>query len=197
MYSKIDKISAALLSLTLLSLCLFFYCLYFPSKAQATALQNQIQLAKLSIEEFPVKVQNQIRLQNEIDAREKYLSENRDCIPAENNLHSILEQVTVLAKRSRIEIIRLEPRKMIKHQSYLEIPFQFDLAGSTQMIQQFLFELERQQRLFKIEKISLSGKSNRSDQNIIGEMNISIYTFYEDSIDNSDNNSSQQSRLPI
>lgn len=197
MFSKIDKISLILVSISLLSLIVFFCCVYFPGKDQVNLLRNQIQLAKLSIDEFPIQVQNQQRLQKDIQDRNRFLQVNHTRVPSQADVHAILQQIALLAKHNNVEIIRLEPGSIIEHRCYHELPFQMEISGSTYAVQQFLYSLELQERLFKIENISLSGKSDRSQQDIMGEMNISIYTFYEESNDIMDNDSSSQRKLPI
>lgn len=76
-------------------------------------------------------------------------------LPPKSQMHKVLEQVTVLAKKNGLDAKAIKTLAKKENSGYVEQPLTMELYGNFESLYSFLLELERLPRIMKVRKLDL------------------------------------------
>ena len=99
-------------------------------------------------------------------------------LPPTSEIHTVLENVTVIAQRRGLIPKTIRTLKRTKNSGYIEQPLKMELHGDFNSYYSFLLDLEKLDRITKIRELSLKKKMKREGQI---EATFVISIFFRDS----------------
>jgi Tfp pilus assembly protein PilO len=169
----------------------FIFAVYRPMQKACSEAQREIAAADQSIRDIPLRLAELKSLEDEIRLREEYLQQHHQLIPENADLHSVLRQVTNLARNSNLSVSRLEPMPPVEYESYRVVPFRVSFTGDFRGVATFAKGLESCGRLFSIEEIALNAADDKRPLGTSGDMYFSVYARRAEISDSTENNTSQ------
>lgn len=169
---------------------MFAFGVYLPGKKASAKVIQQISAAEDSIREIPVRVAELQMHKRLIAERHEFLRMNHDLVPDDVDLHTVLRQVADLARNCKVSVSRLEPATAPTQESYETLAFHLSFSGDFRGIIAFLNGLERSDRLFKIEELTLSREKAQVKRLTEGEMYFHVYARRDDDSESDENNAS-------
>ncbi len=95
-------------------------------------------------------------------------------LPKHHEIHRVLEQVTKIAERHRLDTRLFKTLKPHPLAAYSEQPIELEVAGNFNAYYQFLLELEKLPRITKVKNMDLA-KNKDDEGHMEATMNVSIY----------------------
>ena len=94
-------------------------------------------------------------------------------LPAEHEIHKVLDQVTKIADRQSLETKLFETQAVKPFAKYWEQPIKMEVSGDFDAYYAFLLSVEKMQRITRIKELELTGQGN--DGIITAKFVISIF----------------------
>lgn len=98
-------------------------------------------------------------------------------LPPSSEIHTILENVTLIAQRHGLTPKTIKTLKNEENRGYIEQPLEMELDGNFNSYYSFLLELERLDRITKIRELKLKKKSKSEGQT---EAKFVMSIFFQD-----------------
>lgn len=98
-------------------------------------------------------------------------------LPPSSEIHTVLENVTLIAQRHGLTPKTIRTLKNEKNRGYIEQPLELELDGNFNAYYAFLLELEKLDRITKIRELSLKKKSKQEGQT---EARFIMSIFFQD-----------------
>ena len=95
-------------------------------------------------------------------------------LPKHHEIHRVLEQVTKIAERHRLETRLFKTLKPQPFAAYSEQPIELEVGGNFDAYYQFLLELEKLPRITKVKDMDLT-KNKDNEGAMEATMDLSIY----------------------
>lgn len=165
---------------------LFTFVVYLPGLKSKQQLNQEIETYHQKISAIPDKVKQLEDLQTQLDQRIAFIDRHRQRIPAGKDSHQVLQRIALLAKTASLTVSELNPGELEEHATYFRQPFQLSITGSYSGLLQFLNDLDKEQRLFTINQVSVTQQDGGSAGFIKGNINLSVYALHENQRDYSD-----------
>ena len=169
---------------------MFAFGVYLPGKQASAKVVQQISAAEESIREIPARVAELQMHERAIAERHEYLRKTKSLVPDDIDLHAVLRQVADLAQNCNISVSRLEPANAPTDQSYETLAFHLSFSGDFRGIIAFLNGLEKSDRLFKIEELTLAREKAQGKRLTEGEMYFHVYARRNDDSESNEKNAS-------
>ncbi|MCK4999884.1 MAG: type 4a pilus biogenesis protein PilO [Anaerohalosphaera sp.] len=99
-------------------------------------------------------------------------------LPPKSEIHTVLEDITVIAKNQGLTSKSIRTLKQKTYEGYIEKPLKMELSGDFSSYYSFLLELEKMDRIAKIQELSLKKKSKHEGQT---EAVFVVSVFFQDS----------------
>lgn len=99
-------------------------------------------------------------------------------LPPTNEIHKVLEQVTVIAQKKGLQPKTIRTLKPTSNNGYVEQPLKMELEGDFNSFYSFLLELEKLDRIMKFRELKLDKQSK-----VEGQMsaNLVVSIFFQHS----------------
>ncbi len=152
--TKREKILVLLFTI-ILPIFLFYKIYYIPSKTKIKLIEEDIKKLELEIAKLEDFVKREKEVEREVKNRKNFLEEIKNILPTEEEIPQLLKQVSEIAKKNKLEILRFTPRQEVKHNYYNIIPFDLELKGYFYDILKFLNEVENLPRLVTLTDIEV------------------------------------------
>ncbi len=95
-------------------------------------------------------------------------------LPAQHEIHKVLEQVTKIAKKQNLDTRLFKTLKSKPFATYSEQPIEMEVYGDFDSFYQFMLDLEKMPRITKINKMKLE-KDEDKEGNMSVAFTLSIY----------------------
>jgi len=152
--TKREKILIILITIVV-PLFLYYKFYYLPSKAKINHIKEDIKKLELEIAKLESFVKREKIIESEVEKRKKFLDEIKSILPTEKEIPQLLKNVSELAKKHKLEILRFTPRQEERKDYYNIIPFDMELKGYFYDIIKFLNEVESLPRLVTLNNIEV------------------------------------------
>lgn len=165
---------------------LFTFVVYLPGLKNKQELNKEISAIQQSISEIPAKVKQLETLHQELKQRQSFIQRLSQRIPVDRDTHQVLQRVALLAKKADLTVNELNPGDTVKHETYLQQPFQLSISGPYSGLVDFLNGLDKEERLFTISSVTLTKQDEQPEGFIRGTIGLSVYVFRDNQRDFSD-----------
>ncbi len=139
------------------------------AEQQTNIKTNQVKLDKL--QKAKVTLDD---LNNEVDDLAEAVSFFEDKLPAQDEIYSVLKQVTKIANKQNLKTQRFKTAKVKPLSQYSEQPIEMEVYGNFDSYYQFLIEIEKLNRITRIKKMKLV-KDDTNEGNMNAKFTLSIY----------------------
>ena len=153
----------------------FVFSYYLPGHRSNRTLRAEIAAAQSDVQLVPAKVAEVEGLQRHLASSAEYLGRMERLLPENSDLHSVVRQVSELARQADLQITRLEPSAPEALQSIQRIPVHLSFRGNFRGITDFLHGLETHPRLFNVDELSLTAATDKDGEDTLADMNFSVY----------------------
>lgn len=113
-------------------------------------------------------------LNKEVDKLQGAVSFFHNKLPKHHEIHHVLEQVTKIAEKHRLETRNFKTDKPISGPAYSEQPIEMEIFGNFNSYYQFVLDLERLPRITKVREMELK-KDKDQEGKMSAKMKMSIY----------------------
>ena len=135
----------------------------------------EVQRAKLNeLERATVAAED---LSEQLKKIEEAIAVFESKLPPSSEIHTVLENVTLIAQRHGLTPKTIRTLKDEKNRGYIEQPLELELDGNFNAYYAFLLELEKLDRITKIRELSLKKKSKQEGQT---EARFIMSIFFQD-----------------
>ncbi len=117
-------------------------------------------------------------LNEQLEQMEDAINYFESKLPPTSEIHTVLENVTVIAQRRGLIPKTIRTLKRTENSGYIEQPLKMELHGDFNSYYSFLLDLEKLDRITKIRELSLKKMLNREGQI---EATFVISIFFQDS----------------
>ena len=117
-------------------------------------------------------------LNEQLEQMEDAINYFESKLPPTSDIHTVLENVTVIAQRRGLIPKTIRTLKRTENSGYIEQPLKMELHGDFNSYYSFLLDLEKLDRITKIRELSLKKKMKREGQI---EATFVISIFFQDS----------------
>lgn len=183
--------------LTIIGLALlvagFMFAVYVPGKKACATSKRDIRAAQQMISDIPVRVAELEALANDVRKRGQYLQTALPLLPVDADLHSVVAQVSDLARKADLAEGAFEPLAAVKHKTYQVSSFRFSFSGQFRGIVAFLSGLENSDRLVTVDELSLTSSGQDRLGSLEGAVIFSVYARSAGLADSAENNASSSS----
>ena len=135
-----------------------------PANEQLAQQRVQMEAKRAKLQELAKATADSEDLNTRLEEMEKAIAEFESKLPPSNEIHTVLENVTLIAQRHGLtpKTIRALPCK--NNRGYIEQPLEMELQGNFSSYYAFLLELERMDRITKIRKLELKKNDKEEGQ---------------------------------
>lgn len=172
--TKREKILLLIITIVL-PVFLFYKFYYLPSKRKINLIQEDIKKLELEIAKLETFVKREKVVENEIEKRKKFLEEIKNILPTEQEIPQLLKNVSEIAKKHKLDILRFTPHPEEKRDYYNVIPFDMELKGYFYDILKFLNEVETLSRLVILKNIEFLPQ--QKDEKIVIKGSFETYKY--------------------
>ena len=96
------------------------------------------------------------RLNWEIDLVARQITQSEPLLPKQIDLDAFLEQLGDLAANAQVRVEKFTPHPLVAQRLYRELPLEVSLSGPFLSIYNFLFQLERGNRLSRVDRLAIT-----------------------------------------
>jgi len=139
------------------------------SQARSEIEEKQSRLREL--DETSAKIQD---LGEAIETGREAISIVEAKLPSVQNVDEVLRQVWKIARRHQLVIRKVEPKKRVSAQQYMELPISVELEGNFDGFYEFLSDLEQLPRLTRMKELSIK-RLEQNDGSVEAKFMLSIY----------------------
>ncbi|KPK77217.1 MAG: hypothetical protein AMJ79_04020 [Phycisphaerae bacterium SM23_30] len=102
-------------------------------------------------------------------------------LPQHHEIHRVLEQVTKIVKRHRLETKSFKTLKPQMMAAYAEQPIKMEVGGDFNAYYQFLLELEKLPRITKVKDMKLEKTENKEFKGLM-KSDMELVIFFDESV---------------
>jgi len=173
----------------------FVFAFYLPESKTRARLEQEIRATEASIRDIPVRLAETAALEAQAAKTREAVTQLQKRVPGEADVHHMIQQVTALARRTQLQVSRIEPLAPAPQQAYQKLSFRMNFGGAYGNILKFLQGLEKQERLFTIDELATTKRSANSGKTVECDMVFSVYVTHTEKSDFTENNG-KSSRVP-
>ncbi|MGC9017173.1 MAG: type 4a pilus biogenesis protein PilO [Caldimicrobium sp.] len=172
--TKREKVLLVLVTI-ILPFFLFYKFYYLPLKEKINNLKEDIKKIELEIAKLENFVKREKAIEEIVRNRKKFLEEIKIFLPTEKEIPQLIKNVSEIAKKNKLEILRFMPRQEERQNYYNVIPFDMELKGYFYDILKFLNEVEKLSRLVTLKNIEFSPQAK--EEKIIIKTSFVTYVY--------------------
>ncbi|PMP69002.1 MAG: hypothetical protein C0190_00705 [Thermodesulfobacterium geofontis] len=172
--TKREKVLLVLVTI-ILPFFLFYKFYYIPLKEKINNLKEDIKKIELEIAKLENFVKREKAIEEIVRNRKKFLEEIKIILPTEKEIPQLIKNVSEIAKKNKLEILRFMPRQEERQNYYNVIPFDMELKGYFYDILKFLNEVEKLPRLVTLKNIEFSPQAK--EEKIIIKTSFVTYVY--------------------
>jgi len=172
--TKREKVLLVLITI-ILPFFLFYKFYYISSREKINLIKEDIKKLDLEIAKLENFVKREKAIEEEVRNRKKFLEEIKIILPTEKEIPQLLKNVSDLAKKNKLEILKFTPRQEERQNYYNVIPFDMELKGYFYDILKFLNEVEKLSRLVTLKNIEFSPQAK--EEKIIIKTSFVTYVY--------------------
>ncbi|MGC9141408.1 MAG: type 4a pilus biogenesis protein PilO [Caldimicrobium sp.] len=172
--TKREKVLLVLVTI-ILPFFLFYKFYYIPLKEKINNLKEDIKKIELEIAKLENFVKREKAIEEIVRNRKKFLEEIKIFLPTEKEIPQLIKNVSEIAKKNKLEILRFMPRQEERQNYYNVIPFDMELKGYFYDILKFLNEVEKLSRLVTLKNIEFSPQAK--EEKIIIKTSFVTYVY--------------------
>lgn len=172
--TKREKVLLVLVTI-ILPFFLFYKFYYIPLKEKINNLKEDIKKIELEIAKLENFVKREKAIEEIVRNRKKFLEEIKIFLPTEKEIPQLIKNVSEIAKKNKLEILRFMPRQEERQNYYNVIPFDMELKGYFYDILKFLNEVEKLPRLVTLKNIEFSPQAK--EEKIIIKTSFVTYVY--------------------
>lgn len=135
-----------------------------PANEHLTKQRVQMDSSRAKLAELKRATAASEDLNLNLEQMEKAIQEFESKLPPSSEIHTVLENVTLIAQRHGLVPKMIRTLKTTSNQGYIEQPLEMELHGNFNAYYAFLLELERLDRITKIRQLELKKKSKYEGQ---------------------------------
>ena len=145
-----------------------------PANEHLTKQRVQMEASHDKLEELKHATAASEDLNKSLEQMEKAIKEFESKLPPSSEIHTVLENVTLIAQRHGLTTKTIRTLKTSSNQGYIEQPLEMELDGNFNAYYAFLLELERMDRITKIRQLELR-KSDKQEGQTQAKFIMSIF----------------------
>lgn len=151
--------------LVLFVIAIYFYVLFLPSLKTIKALSPQIKTVKQQLGLIQTDENNTLNFKSQIESQSTKLKVYQKKLPTEEEIPTLLEELSRLAKDTNIQIIAIKPKRSQKttenvSEIYVELPIDIIAKSGYHQLGHFINKLENADRFLKIKNIKIVASSD-------------------------------------
>ncbi|QDT94558.1 type IV pilus inner membrane component PilO [Gimesia algae] len=158
---------------------LFTFVVYLPGLKSKQQLNQEIDEFHEKISAIPTKVKQLEELHQQLNQRIAFIDRLSRRIPVSKDSHQVLQRVALLAKTASLTVSELNPGETEEHATYTRQPFKLSITGQYAGLLQFLNDLDKEERLFTVNQVSVIKQDGDSTGLIKGSVDLSVYALRE------------------
>lgn len=167
----------------------FVFGIFVPGNEKNQELSDLLQQREREILEIPVRMAELDHLKRELDRRRDFLRDSRSAIPAQANDHQIIRELHHASELSGLQLSQIGPEIPTQHSEYSSLPISLTFRGSFQQVAEFLRLLEQDQRVLKVNVLSILRVDGQFAGNVEGHVDVIAFACpvdFDDSAGNAD-----------
>jgi len=145
-----------------------------PANELLTKQRVQMESSRTKLDDLKRATAASEDLNLQLEQMEKAIQEFESKLPPSSEIHTVLENVTLIAQRHSLTPKTIRTLKTTSNQGYIEQPLEMELDGNFNSYYAFLLELERMDRITKIRKLDLK-KQSKYEGNTEAKFVMSIF----------------------
>lgn len=151
-----------------------YWFVFRPQNVEIEAAKKEIEHKELLLEKLAEATQQSANLEraNEEISEAIGLVESR--LPNNKEVEVILEQVSELARRSRLDLPKVKAGKPVVAARYMEQPLEMTMQGDFDDFYEFLLKLERLDRITRVLDLNLE-RLDKENGSMVATFTLSIY----------------------
>lgn len=149
-----------------------------PANAELTRQRNLVTENTAKLNELEKATADAETITKQMEEMKNAISFFESKLPPKSQIHNVLEDITVIAKRQGLTSKSIKTLKQISCDGYIEKPLEMQLSGDFSSYYSFLLELEKMERIAQIQELSLKKKSKHEGQT---EATFIVSVFFQDS----------------
>ncbi len=131
-----------------------------PANAHLTQSKARVQAKLAKLAEFEQATVAAEDLTKQLGQLEDAIRFFESRLPPSNEIHKVLEQVTLIAQKQGLHAKSIRTLEMKDNSGYVEQPLKMELQGNFRAFYCFLLELEKLQRITKVRELRLDKKTD-------------------------------------
>jgi type IV pilus assembly protein PilO len=135
-----------------------------PANEHLTQQRMQMEASRAKLAELERATAASEDLSQQLEQMEQIIREFESKLPPSSEIHTVLENVTLIAQRHGLVPKMIRTLKTTTNGGYIEQPLEMELHGDFNSYYAFLLELERLDRITKIRQLELKKKSKYEGQ---------------------------------
>lgn len=135
-----------------------------PANEHLTQQRMQMEASRAKLVELERATAVSEDLSQQLEQMEQIIREFESKLPPSSEIHTVLENVTLIAQRHGLVPKMIRTLKTTTNGGYIEQPLEMELHGDFNSYYAFLLELERLDRITKIRQLELKKKSKYEGQ---------------------------------
>ena len=148
-----------------------------PANTSLTQQRSTMEIQKAKLNELELATSKAEDLSEQLAKIEEAISVFESKLPPSSEIHTVLEDVTLIAQRHGLTPKTIRTLKSEKNRGYIEQPLEMELHGNFNSYYAFLLELEKLDRITKIRELKLKKKSQSEGQT---EARFVMSIFFQD-----------------
>lgn len=151
---------------------IYFFTMFDSGSAieeQIQKVQSDIQTQEAKAKESDLAIKEVEKIRASVGALSEQFKVVSQALPSEVQMSDIIRAVDTMAKTSGISIKTKEPRPLIDHSYYEEIPLRITAEGSFAEVTMFLFHMASQERIMKVKSFAVAQPSQQ-DKSSLGRL---------------------------
>lgn len=145
-----------------------------PANQALAEQQTRVQTNMDKLEKFEQNTTTVKDLGKQLEKLEEAITFFESKLPPKEEIHKVLEQVTVIAQKRGLQPKTIRTLKKRNNNGYIEQPLKMELVGSFRSFYSFMLDLEKLPRITKICELKLEKKKN-GDGDISADFIVSIF----------------------
>ena len=149
-----------------------------PSNQHLAEQRTEIESNRRKLIELEGYLSDSKDLNVQLEQMENAIREFESKLPPHSEIHTVLENVTLIAQRHGLVPKTIKTLKNTENRGYIEQPLEMELHGNFNSYYAFLLELERMDRITKIRKMELKKQTKAEGQT---EARFTMSIFFQSS----------------
>ena len=134
-----------------------------PANEHLAKKRAEMEVMRSKLNELELATAKAENLTDQLKKIEEAIEAFESKLPPSSEIHTVLENVTLIAQRHGLTPKRIRTQKNMDNRGYIEQPLEMELDGNFNSYYAFLLELEKLDRITKIRKLKLK-KTEREGQ---------------------------------